>query len=270
MGPGGEGPARKGLRMRRLLTRTLLLACVLAAAIAAAFTQVASANYLGGVDVTCTSATYNYSTFPGGAQSVLETIFVDGAIVKQTTSDFTGPTGTDTLQFSVPNDGAAHTIEANAYSLTNSTPVFGLPGVVTLTCSSPPPPPPSSVCTYTQGYYKNHATDTTAAVVNKLGGTIKVGSMSLSADQALALLNSGGAQGNLALILARQLITAELNVARGSTASAGVQSAIASANAAITTSIVGGNVTVSSALSKASISTLIDTLDGFNSGSDCH
>lgn len=256
--------------MRRLLTRTLLLACVLSAAIAAAFTGVASANYLGGVDVNCTSATYNYSTFPSGAQSVLETIFVDGAIVKQTTFDFTGPTGTDTLQFSVPNDGAAHTIEANAYSLTNSTPVFGLPGVVTLTCgSTTPPPPPPGVCTYTQGYYKNHATDTTG-IVTKLGGTIPVGSMNLTAAQALALLNSGGAQGNLALILARQLIAAELNVARGSTASAGVQSAITQANAAITTAIAGGNVTVSSGLSNAAMSALIDTLDGFNSGSDCH
>lgn len=256
--------------MKRLLTRTLLLACVLAAGIAAAFTQVASANYLGGVDVSCTSATYNYSTFPSGAQSVLETVFVDGAIVKQTTFDFTGPTGTDTLQFSVPNDGAAHTIEANAYSLTNSTPVFGLPGIVTLTCGSTPPPPPPGVCTYTQGYYKNHATDTTNVIVNKLGGSVQVGSASLNATQALALLNSGGAQGNLALILARQLITAELNVARGSTASAAVQSAIASANAAITTTISGSSVTVSSALSNSAISTLIDTLDGFNSGSDCH
>jgi hypothetical protein len=226
---------------------------------------------LSGADITCSGATYNYSTFPDGAQSVLETIYVDGAIVKQTTFDFTGPTGTDTLQFSVPNDGASHYIEAYSYSITNSTPVSPSPnGFATLTCSAPPPPPPASVCTYTQGYYKNHATDTTAVIANKMGGTIKVGSMSLSAAQALALLNSGGVKGNLAIVLARQLISAELNVARGSAASAEVQSAIASANAALTTTLVGSDVTVSSAQSNAAISPLVDTLDTFNSKSDCH
>jgi len=254
--------------MRRLLTRTLLLACVLAAAVAAAFTQVASANYLGGVEVTCTSATFNYSTFPDGAQSVLETIFVDGSIAKQTTFGFTGPTGTDTVQFSVPNDGAEHTIEANAYSLTNSTPVFGLPGVVKLTCGSPPPPPPS-VCTYTQGYYKNHAS-ATASVIAKMGGTIPVGSMNLSAAQAQAVLNGDvNSQSNLLANLARQLIAAELNVARGSTASAGVQAAIASANAAITTTLVGTQIQLSSAQTTAQLSVFVSALDGFNSGSDC-
>ena len=45
---------------------------------------------------------------------------------------------------------------------------------------------------------------------------------------------------NLMLNLAQQLITGELNVARGSTASSGVQSAIASANAAITVTFAGG------------------------------
>jgi hypothetical protein len=254
--------------MRRLLTRTLLLACVLAAGIAAAFTQVASANYLGGADLTCTSATYNYSTFPDGPQSVLETIYVDGAIVKQTTVDFTGPTGTNTLQYSVPNDGAEHYVEAYAYSITNSTPVSPSPvGLAKLTCGAPPPPP-VSVCTYTQGYYKNHAS-VTAGLIAGMGGTMPVGSMSLSAAQAQAVLNGGGAAGNLAIILARQLIAAELNVVRGSAASAGVQAGIASANAAITTTIVGGQVQVSSALTNSKISALVNTLDGFNSGSDC-
>ncbi len=254
--------------MRRLLMRTLLLTCVLAAGIAAAFTQVASANYLGGADLTCTGATYNFSTFPEGAQSILETIYVDGAVVKQVTVDFTGPTGTNTLPFSVPNDGAAHYVEAYAYSITNSTPVSPSPvGLATLTCGSPPPPP-ASVCTYTQGYYKNHAS-VTAGLIAGMGGTIKVGSMSLSATQAQAVLNGGGAAGNLAVILARQLISAELNVARGSTASTGVQAAIASANAAIATTIVNGQIQVSSALPNSQISVLVNTLDGFNTGSDC-
>jgi hypothetical protein len=253
--------------MRRFLTRALLLACVLAAAIAAAFAQVASANYLGGVDITCTSATYNYSTFPEGAQSVLETIFVDGAILKQTTFDFTGPTGTHTVQFTVPNDGLPHTIEANAYSLTNSTPVFGLPGVVTLTCGSTPPPP--TVCTYTKGYYRNHPT-ATAGVIAGMGGSVKVGSANLDAAQAQAVLTGTNvtATSNLLLNLAQQLITAELNVARGSTASAGVQAAIVSANAAITT-IVGSQIQLSTALSNDAVSALVYAIEGFNSATDC-
>jgi hypothetical protein len=253
--------------MRRFFTRTLLLASVLTVSAAAAFVQTASANYLGGVEITCTSATFNYSTFPDGAQSVLETIFVDGAVAKQTTFNFTGPTGTDTVQFTVPNDGLPHTIEANGYSLTNSTPVFGLPGVVTLTCGNTPPPP--SVCTYTKGYYRNHPT-VTAAVIAGMGGSVKVGSANLSAAQAQAVLNgSVTATSNLLVNLAQQLITAELNVARGSTASAGVQAAIASANAAITTSIVGSQIQLSTALSTDAVSALVYAIEGFNSASDC-
>lgn len=253
--------------MKRLLTRTLLAACVVAVSASAAFVQVASANYLGGVDITCTSATYNYSTFPDGAQSVLETIFIDGAVAKQTTFDFTGPIGTDTVQFSVPNDGLPHAIEANAYSLTNSTPVFGLPGVVTLTCGSTPPPP--SVCTYTKGYYRNHST-ATAGVIASMGGSVKVGSANLNAAQAQAVLNgSVTSKSNLLVNLAQQLISAELNMARGSTASAGVQAAISSANAAITTTIVGSQIQLSTALSTDAVSALVYAIEGFNSGTDC-
>src|SRR3954452_2694445 len=107
--------------MRRLLKRTLLLACVLGLITTATFVEVASANYLGGADLTCTSATYNYSTFPSGSQTVMETIFIDGAVAKQTLATFTGPTGTDTVQFTLPNDGLPHYVEAYSYSVTNGT-----------------------------------------------------------------------------------------------------------------------------------------------------
>jgi hypothetical protein len=261
--------------MKRLLTRTVLLACVLAVSASAAFVNVASANYLAGASLTCTSATYNFSTFPGGTQSVLETIYVDGAIVKQTTFDFTGPTGTNTVQYSVPNDGAAHYIEAYAYSITNGTPVSPSPaGLGTMTCGSPPPPPPG-VCTFTQGYYKNHATATAGVIAGMSGATIQVGSMKLTAAQAQLVLTGGSvvnsiANPNLVLVLARQLISAELNVARGSTASAAVQAAIASANAVITTTIAGGQVQLSTgAQTNGQLSALNNPLDGFNSASDC-
>jgi hypothetical protein len=260
--------------MTQLLRRTLLLACVVAAITAAAFVEVASANYFGAVDITCTSATYNYSTFPSGEQSVLETVFVDGAIATQTIYNFTGPTGTHTVQFTVPNDGFPHFIEANTYSLTNSTPVFGLPGVATLTCGTTPPPPPS-VCTYTKGFYRNHP-GVTASVIADMGGTITVGSANLSAAEAQAVLNTVPGQAsnvtytsNLLLNFVQQLITAELNVARGSAASSGVQTAIASANAAITATLAGSQIQLSSALSTDAASALATALESFNSATDC-
>src|SRR5438093_12530372 len=105
--------------MTRLIRRTFLTACVVAAVAGAAFGGVPKANYFGIVDVTCTSATYNYSTFPSGTQSMHETVWVDGALAAEKFFDFTGPSGTDTVTFTVPNDGASHLIEANSYSLTN-------------------------------------------------------------------------------------------------------------------------------------------------------
>ena len=67
-----------------------------------------------------------------------ETVWVDGALAAEKFFDFTGPTGADTVSFTVPNDSAPHQIEANSYSITNGTPITGLPGIVTLTCGSPP------------------------------------------------------------------------------------------------------------------------------------
>src|SRR4029079_6443014 len=99
-----------------------------AAVAVTAFVSVASANYFGSVEITCTSATYNYSTFPSGTQPVHETVWMDGVLLAEKVVDFTGPAGTDTISFAVPNDGAAHFLEVNSYSITNMTPVFGLPG----------------------------------------------------------------------------------------------------------------------------------------------
>ena len=260
--------------MKRILTRTLLLACVVATAASAMFVQVASANYLGSASITCDSVTFNYSTFPSGDQTMMETVFVDGAIATQTFATFTGPTGTHTLQFSVPNDGLPHYIEAYGYSITNATTVLGFPAVATLTCGTTPPPPPGK-CTYTKGFYRNHP-DVTASVIATMGGTVKLGSANLNTAQAQAVLNTTPNQpsnvtysSNLLLNLAQQVITAELNVARGSTASAGILNAIASANAAIVATTNGGGVQLSSALSTDSASALNIAIEGFNSASDC-
>ena len=262
--------------MKRLIRRTFLIACLVGAIAATAFVGAASANYFGVVDINCTSATYNYSTFPSGTQSVRETIFVDGVVAAEKTFDFTGPTGTDTILFTVPSDGAPHQIEANSYSITNATPVFGLPGIVTLTCGSPPPPPPPpGVCTYTKGFYRTHP-EVTASLIAGFGGSVRVGSTNLTAAQAQAVLNATPGlpsnvtySSNLLLNLAQQVITAKLNVARGSTASPGVQSAIASASSAITVTLSGGPIQLSSALSTDSASALTSTIENFNSASDC-
>jgi len=110
--------------MTRLIRRTFLVACVLAAVSAAAFVGVAKANYFGTVDITCTSATYNYTTFPSGTQSMHETVWLDGALLAEKFFDFTGPSGSDTITFTVPNDGASHFLEVNSYSITNGTPMI--------------------------------------------------------------------------------------------------------------------------------------------------
>jgi hypothetical protein len=74
---------------------------------------------------------------------------------------------------------------------------------------------------------------------------------------------------HLLLNLVQQLITAELNLARGSSASSGVQSAIASASSAITVKLSGGRTQLSSALSSGAATMLATTLETFNSASDC-
>ena len=131
------------------------------------------------------------------------------------------------------------------------------------------------MCTYTKGFYRNHAA-VTASVIATLGGSVQVGSTNLTAGQAQAVLNATSGQpgnvtftSNLLLNLSQQLITAELNMARGSNASSEVQSAIASANSAITVTLSGGQIKLTSALSTDSASTLESTIENFNSASDC-
>jgi hypothetical protein len=133
------------------------------------------------------------------------------------------------------------------------------------------PPPPAGTCTYTKGFYRNHA-DVTAAVIAGMGGSVQVGNASLTAAQAQDVLNATpGKPGDVTftsndlLNLAQQLITAELNAARGSTPVP--TAAIAAANAAITVGIAGGTIALSS--SASNIGDLITPLDGFNSSADC-
>jgi hypothetical protein len=99
--------------------------------------------------------------------------------------------------------------------------------------------------------------------------------MNLTTARAQAVLNATpGTPGsvtftsNLLLNLVQQLITAELNTARGSTASTGVQAAITAANAGINVAIVGSQIQLSVAPATA-VSSLNATIEVFNSASDC-
>jgi hypothetical protein len=131
------------------------------------------------------------------------------------------------------------------------------------------------VCTYTKGFYRNHPLVTLQVIVG-MGGNITVGSAHLNATDAQAILNATpGKPGNvtfsndnLLLNLVQQLITGELNTARGSNASSAVQSAIAQANSGITVTKSGGQINISTSLG-SSESTLTSTIEGFNSASDC-
>ncbi len=205
--------------MRRFLVRISTLAIVVAAASAAVFVAAASASYNGAVDITCTGATYHLSTFPSGSQDVMLTVFVDGQVAAQNTVNFTGPSGDVSIAYTIPADGQAHSIEANAYSITNSTAIGGLPGVVSVTCGSPPPPPPTTTCgcQYPSTYYRDHA-DVTAAMIARMGGSIQLGSRMLTAAQAQAILaatpsTSGSVAATpLVLLVSQQILTAELNI----------------------------------------------------------
>lgn len=109
-----------------------------------------------------------------------------------------------------------------------------------------------------------------------LNGSMQLGLAHLTAAQAQALLNATpGQPGNITftsnqlLNVVQQLITGELNVARGSSASSGVQSAIGSANSAITVTLSGGQIRLSSALSTNAASALGGMIENFNSALDC-
>jgi hypothetical protein len=131
------------------------------------------------------------------------------------------------------------------------------------------------VCTYTKGFYRNHAS-VTASVIAGMGGSVHLGSANLTGAQAQAVLNATPNDGsnvtytsNLLLNLAQQVITAELNIARGSNASAGVQFALSTATSGITVTLSGGQIRLSSALSNNSTSALETTIENFNAASDC-
>jgi hypothetical protein len=137
----------------------------------------------------------------------------------------------------------------------------------TLTYSyTPAPVVHTNGCSYSQGYYKTHATYTTSALA--AGGTYIVGGKldvsggldrnlattadnTLTAAQVVNNLNPKNAEAAM-----RQLITAELNVARGATTTSTVDAAITGLR----------NYYAGTSATKAQVSAWTTTLDNFNNG----
>ena len=111
-----------------------------------------------------------------------------------------------------------------------------------------------------------------------MGGTVQLGNVNLNATRAQAVLNATPGDGgnvtfggnNALLNLAQQVISAELNVARGSTVSSSQLAAIAAANAGMTVTFPSGGIQIATALSSTTIGTLTSTIENFNSAYDCH
>lgn len=91
----------------------------------------------------------------------------------------------------------------------------------TLTCQPPPPEPTG--CTLTQGYWKNHLRDWPV-------DELTLGGQAYSKKELIQLLKAPP-KGDASLILAHQLIAAELNVANGAGTAPTVAQAMADAQA---------------------------------------
>jgi hypothetical protein len=111
-------------------------------------------------------------------------------------------------------------------------------------------------CTYTQGYWKNHPEAWPV-------GSLTLGTVNYTQAQLLLIFNQPAA-GNGMLSLAHQLIATKLNIAQGASAPAGVNAAIAAADALIGSQVVPP--IGSGFLSPGTTSSLTSTLDNFNQG----
>ncbi len=110
-------------------------------------------------------------------------------------------------------------------------------------------------CTYTQGYWKNHAERWPASYLT-------LGTVNYSASQLLSIFNKS-VSGNGLISLAHQLIAAKLNIANGANPS-GVAGTIAAADALIGLLIVPPVGT--GYLKPKDTSALTQMLDDFNNG----
>ncbi len=129
---------------------------------------------------------------------------------------------------------------------------------VTVTCTPPPPPG----CTYTQGYWKNHATgkkaDATWALVGGPNAVFFSSGMSW-----ITLFGTPPKGGNAYIILAHQYMAARLNVLAGASSTAQVNAALAWATSFFSTYTPTSSLSASvrdQAIAAAGL------LDGYNNG----
>ena len=154
---------------------------------------------------------------------------------------------------------------SNAFAYEYSTTITTSTSISTTTSTSTSRPP---ACLYTLGFYKNHPLVVTDAV-NSVGG-LTLDGQTLSGSQANAVLGATPSKhpgitftSNALLTLAQQLLTAELNIARGAVAPASVTQALQQANAGL---IVLGTMDISTTLTQSQINSLTSTLNKFNEG----
>lgn len=128
--------------------------------------------------------------------------------------------------------------------------------VITYTNTFTPPPPPPSGCTFTKGWYRNNGSDTITGV-DGLSINVETAIFAATPGKPGPVTWNGG---NDVLNLYQQLLAALEN--GGANGPAAVKTAIAAAQAG--TSVSGFAIT--STLSQADVSALIDTLSAFNEG----
>lgn len=121
---------------------------------------------------------------------------------------------------------------------------------------TPTPTPTPLGCTYTQGYWKNHA-DVWA------GQSVMLGTVNYNQTQLLSIFNKP-VQGNGLISLSRQLIAAKLNIANGASVPMNVATAIVAADMLIGNRIVPP--IGSDSLPTNQTSALASILDQYNNG----
>jgi hypothetical protein len=111
------------------------------------------------------------------------------------------------------------------------------------------------VCTYTQGYWKNHSNNWPVS-------SLKLGKVSYSETQLLQIFNLSPV-GDGYISLAHQLIAAKLNLVRGAVATSDVSTAVSQAD-----TLIGeiNLLTSHTVLDPATSDPLTQLLDDFNSG----
>jgi hypothetical protein len=243
--------------------RRLLLAAAATCIAALTVTPFASAH-TGTATITCDSVTFSFTQFKDPTTVIREIVRIDGVKVVDTNFTLVGPSGSNVVSIDVPP--GTHTVEARASWTDSEGDSFFRVSHAVFGCEE------SGACTFTKGYYRNHAS-VTASIIAAAGGSLLVGNRNLPASSVQAILDATpGKPGivtfspNLLLNLAQQLIAAELNVARNASTPSAVIEAINEANMGIRVNPNGGTIALRTTLTQTAMTDLVSTLSRFNEG----